>query len=184
MPTTSRGYDAGKKITGRKRHLAVDTQGLLLAVLLAVVVTVAGIQDRDAGLRLLTGHRDVSTVRLIWADGGYAGRAVVWAKHVLGHNVQIVKRNDDTTGFTVLPRRWVVERTFAWTSKYRRCIRDYETRPDTHEALTHPAMIMPTPPRPPLAESPDALLRSPCNPDFHVALYGYRVRIVPRWRWV
>ena len=76
VPTTSRGYDAGKKVNGRKRHIAVDTGGLLLAV----VVTVAGLQDRDAGHRLLAALRArFSTIRLIWADGGYAGRLVVWA---------------------------------------------------------------------------------------------------------
>jgi transposase len=139
VPTTSRGYDAGKKINGRKRHIAVDTNGLLLAV----VVTVAGIQDRDGAVRLLSAlSAKLSTVRLVWADGGYSGRLLPWAKHVLRQTVQVVKRSDDTTGFTVLPRRWVVERTFAWISKHRRCVRDYETRPDHHEAIIYIAMIM------------------------------------------
>ncbi|MGI8760536.1 MAG: IS5 family transposase [Jatrophihabitantaceae bacterium] len=136
---SSRGYDAGKKINGRKRHIAVDTNGLLLAV----VVTMAGIQDRDAAHRLLTVLRSkFSTITLVWADGGYAGRLVRWASHVLTLAVHVVKRSDDTTGFHVLPRRWVVERTFAWLSKYRRCVRDYETRPDHHEAMLYIAMIM------------------------------------------
>ncbi|MDQ6848410.1 MAG: transposase, partial [Actinomycetota bacterium] len=80
VATTSRGYDAGKKINGRKRHIAVDTGG----VLLAVVVTIAGIQDRDAGHRLLAAlTARFHTISLVWADGGYAGRLVIWAKKVL-----------------------------------------------------------------------------------------------------
>jgi transposase len=139
VPTTSRGYDAGKKVNGRKRHIAVDTNGLLLAV----VVTIAAIQDRDAGLRLLGALRArFSTISLVWADAGYAGRLVTWAGTVLHLVVEIVKRCDDLTGFRVLPRRWVVERTFAWISKRRRCVRDYETLPQHHEAMVHIAMIM------------------------------------------
>ena len=139
VPTTSRGYDAGKRVNGRKRHIATDTSGLLLAV----VVTVAGLQDRDAAHRLLTGLRArFATIRHIWADGGYAGRLVTWATTVLGFGVEIVKRTDDQAGFRVLPRRWVVERTFGWISKKRRCVRDYETLPEHHEAMLHLAMIM------------------------------------------
>jgi transposase len=139
VPARSRGYDAGKRVNGRKRHLAVDTGGLLLAV----VVTIAGIQDRDGAHRLLAALRaKFSTIALIWADGGYAGRLVDWAKTVLSFAVTIVKRTDDTAGFQVIPRRWVVERTLAWISKYRRCVRDYETRPDHSEAMVYIAMIM------------------------------------------
>jgi transposase len=139
VPGTTRGYDAGKKVNGRKRHIAVDTGGLLLAV----VVTIAGIQDRDAAYRLLTQLRGrFSTVSLVWADGGYAGRLVIWARKVLALTVEVVKRTDDVKGFAVLPRRWVVERTFAWISKFRRCVRDYETLPAHHEAMVHISMIM------------------------------------------
>ncbi len=135
----SRGYDAGKKVNGRKRHLAVDTSGLLLAV----VVTIAGIQDRDGAHRLLTALRArFSTISLIWADSGYAGRLVTWAQTVLAFAVTIVKRTDDLTGFQVIPRRWVVERTLAWISKHRRCVRDYEIRPQHAEAMVYIAMIM------------------------------------------
>lgn len=140
VPGRSRGYDAGKKINGRKRHIAMDTNGLVLAV----VVTIAGIQDRDAAHRLTALPAKFSTISLIWADGGYAGRLVHWALHVLTLTVQVVKRCDDTTGFHVLPRRWVVERTFAWLSKYRRSVRDYETRPENHEAMIYIAMITTT----------------------------------------
>jgi transposase len=139
VPGITRGYDAGKKVNGRKRHIAVDTGGLLLAV----VVTIAGIQDRDAAYRLLTQLRGrFSTVSLVWADGGYAGRLVIWARKVLALTVEVVKRTDDVKGFAVLPRRWVVERTFAWISKFRRCVRDYETLPAHHEAMVHISMIM------------------------------------------
>ena len=139
VPGISRGYDAGKKVNGRKRHIAVDTAGLLLAV----VVTMAGIQDRDGGARLLALLRErFSTVTLVWADGGYAGRLVIWAKKVLSLTVQVVKRTDDLAGFKILPRRWVVERTFGWISKHRRCVRDYETLPEHHETMVYISMIM------------------------------------------
>jgi transposase len=139
VPGRTRGYDAGKKINGRKRHIAVDTGGLLLAV----VVTIAGIQDRDAAHRLLTALTGrFSTISMVWADGGYAGRLVIWACKILSLSVEVVKRTDDVKGFKVLPRRWVVERTFAWISKFRRCVRDYETLPTHHEAMVHISMIM------------------------------------------
>jgi transposase len=138
VPRGSRGYDAGKKTNGRKRHIAVDTTGLLLAV----IVTVASIQDRDGAIRLLAALRaKCSVIVLVWADGGYAGRFVQWSRTVLALTVQIVKRTDDASGFKVLPRRWVVERTFGWITKHRRCVRDYETRPDHHEAMVYIAMI-------------------------------------------
>jgi transposase len=137
VPRASRGYDAGKRVNGTKRHIAVDTGGLLLAVL----VTMANIQDRDGAHRLLARLRErFTTITLVWADAGYAGRLLVWARNVLHLTVQIVKRSQP--GFVVLPRRWVVERTFAWISKHRRCVRDYETRPDHHEAMIHISMIM------------------------------------------
>src|SRR3954463_7689832 len=139
VPARSRGYDAGKRVNGRKRHLAVDTGGLLLAV----VVTIAGLQDRDGACRLLAVLRaKFSTIGLVWADGGYAGRLVTWAQKVLAFTVTIVKRTDDLTGFRVIPRRWVVERTLAWISKHRRCVRDYETLPEHAEAMVQIAMIM------------------------------------------
>ena len=77
----------------------------------------------------------VFTITLVWADGGYAGRLLVWATAVLRLTVSVVKRNADVAGFTVLPRRWVVERTFGWLNRHRRLVRDYERRPDHHEAM-------------------------------------------------
>jgi transposase len=139
VPWASSGYDAGKKTKGRKRHIAVDTLGLLLAV----VITPASIQDRDGAHRLLVALRaHFCTVSHVWADGGYTGRLLSWANNVLALTVEVVKRTDKITGFAVLPRRWVVERTFGWITKHRRCVRDYETLPRHHEAMVHIAMIM------------------------------------------
>jgi transposase len=126
------GYDGGKKIKGQKRHIAVDTLGLLLCA----TVTTASVQDRDGAVVLLARVREkFSTIALVWADGGYAGRLVTWAKQVLAMAVTVVKRSDDMCGFVVLPRRWVVERTFAWLMRYRRLVRCYERRPAHHEAM-------------------------------------------------
>lgn len=134
----SRGYDAGKKIEGRKRHIAVDVTGLIVCI----VVTAASVQDRDGARPLLwklaAGYRAVT---LIWADGGYAGRLVAWATGTLHRTVQIVRRPDDLHTFKVLPRRWVVERTFGWIMKHRRCVRDYERLPDHHETYLYWSMI-------------------------------------------
>jgi transposase len=102
------GYDAGKKVKGRKRHIAVDTLGLLLCV----IVTAASTQDRDAARPLLE-QLGVSfrRIRLVWADGGYAGKLVDWARATVKITLQIVKRPHHLNTFVVLPRRWVVERT-------------------------------------------------------------------------
>jgi transposase len=134
----SRGYDAGKKIEGRKRHIAVDVLGLILCV----VVTAASVQDRD-GARPLLWRLAAScrAVTLIWADGGYAGKLVSWAAGTLRRTLQIVKRPDDLHAFKVLPRRWVVERTLGWIMKHRRCVRDYERLPDHHETYLYWSMI-------------------------------------------
>jgi transposase len=135
---TSRGWDNAKKVNGRKRHIAVDTTGLLLDV----VVTPASTQDRDAARPLLWNlRRACPRVSLAWADGGYAGKLLPWASATLGLTVQIVKRPDDQHTFQVLPRRWVVERTLAWITAYRRCARDYERLTSHHEAMLLWAMI-------------------------------------------
>jgi transposase len=134
----SRGYDAGKKIEGRKRHLAVDVMGLFLCI----VVTAASVQDRD-GARPLLWRLAASfrTVTLVWADGGHAGKLVTWAVSTLHRTLQIVKRPDNLHTFQVLPRRWVVERTFGWIMKHRRCVRDYERLPQHHETHLYWSMI-------------------------------------------
>ena len=126
VPRSSLGGDGGKKTNGVKRHLAVDVNGLLLAV----VVTASSIQDRDAAHRLLAALRgSFSTIRLVWADAGYLGR-LLWAKDVLTLTLQIIKCLPDAAGFHVRPRIWVVERSFAWINKHRRCARlRNQTRP-------------------------------------------------------
>jgi putative transposase len=137
-----RGYDAGKKICGRKRHILVDTLGLLLAV----VVHPADVQDRDGAKLLLAALANrFLRLRKIWADGGYAGQLVTWVRRLRGTfrpiDMEIIKRSDVARGFVVLPRRWVVERTFGWLGRQRRLSKDYEFRTDTSEALIHVAMI-------------------------------------------
>lgn len=132
------GYDAGKKINGRKRHLLVDVIGMVLAV----VVHSAQIQDRDGAKLVFERIRNrYERLTLIWADGGYRGKLVTWVKDSCDRNLEIVKRNDDLKGFHVLPRRWVVERTFGWLGRYRRMSKDYEFHPETSEMMVHVAMI-------------------------------------------
>ena len=129
--------DAGKKILGRKRHICVDTLGLILAV----VVHAADIQDRNGGYEVLSAMaRRFTRLKLIWADGGYAGWFVHETKRVFGRAIQIVKRSD-AHKFVVLPKHWIVERTFGWFGRYRRLSKDYESLPASSEAMTHIAMI-------------------------------------------
>jgi transposase len=135
---TSRGFDAGKKITGRKRHITVDTLGLLVCVL----VTAASVQDRTAARDLLTRTRRLCpSIRHLWADSGYTGTLLAWAKTVFGLTIDIVAKLAGQTTFVVLPRRWVVERTLAWITRHRRCARDYERLPRHHEAMVRWSMI-------------------------------------------
>jgi len=134
-----RGYDAGKKINGRKRHVLVDTIGLILLVM----VLPANIQDRDGARQLLAAYFAKGTrrrVRHIWADGGYAGALVEWSRKLWRCTIEIVKRSELHV-FKVLPRRWVVERTFGWLGRYRRLNRDYERQAKTGETMVYLAMI-------------------------------------------
>src|SRR5512139_297458 len=134
-----RGYDAGKKVNGRKRHLLVDTIGLVLFVTLLP----ANIQDRDGARQLLAAFFAQSPrrrVKHIWADGGYAGALIEGAKRLWRCAIEIVKRSDRHR-FKVLPRRWVVERTFGWLGRYRRLNRDYERQAHTGEIMVYLAMI-------------------------------------------
>jgi transposase len=134
------GYDAGKRIKGRKRHLLVDTLGLVLGV----VVTPADTTERDGGKAVL-GRVLVwlASLRLLWADGGYTGDAFAqWVKALRARlAVEVVKRSDDVQGFEVLPHRWVVERTFGWLMYQRRLVRDYERTISSAEAWVYIAMI-------------------------------------------
>lgn len=133
----ARGFDMGKKVTGRKRHLVVDTTGLLLAV----VVHSASVQDRDGAklvLARLAGR--FPRLRLIWADAAYEA-TVGWAKSFGGWVLELVRKAADQVGFVVLPRRWVVERTFGWLVRSRRLARDYERLTASSEAMIEVAMI-------------------------------------------
>jgi transposase len=135
----SRGYDAGKKINGRKRHLLTDTLGLLLAVL----VTPASTTDRDAARIVLpAAKKHFRRLARVWADGGYTGHLTDWSAAHLGLVLDIVRRSDNVQGFEVLPRRWVVERSFAWLLRSRRLVRDYERRTDTSESIVLWSMTM------------------------------------------
>ncbi len=134
----SRGFDAGKKTNGRKRHIVVDTMGLLLAV----IITTASVQDRDGARTVLERLRfTMPSVVLVWADGGYAGKLLAWARERLRLVIEIVRKPPDLHTFQVLPRRWVVERTFAWITKCRRLDHDYERLPDHSAAMIKWAMI-------------------------------------------
>jgi len=124
-------------VSGRKRHLAVDTMGLLM-----IVVHAAGEQDRDgAKLVFLRLRQKFERLKLVWADGGYAGQLVEWVGGFCKFVLQIVRRNEGQRGFVLLPRRWVVERTFAWLGRYRRLSKDYEFLTQSSEAMVYAAMI-------------------------------------------
>src|SRR3954451_18858850 len=137
-----RGYDAAKNVSGRKRHVLVDTLGLVLLV----VVTAANAQDRAAArIFLTTLAGSFRRLRVVWADGAYAGGVLeqwVCALRSWGKvRLEIVRKPKGQRGFAVLPWRWIVERTFAWLGRWRRLQADYESSPETAEALIHIAMI-------------------------------------------
>ncbi len=139
----ARGYDGGKKIKGRKRFILVDTLGLLLcvAVLGAHISEQAGakflVEQTQANetTKHLTGK-----LKLVWVDGGYQ-KIAQWVQGIVDWVWQIVKRSDDTSGFELLPRRWVVERTFGWLNNYRRLSKDYEKTTRSSEAFIYIAHI-------------------------------------------
>jgi putative transposase len=134
-----RGYDAGKRIMGRKRHIVVDSLGNLLDV----VVHAASIQDpvgaREVFAKL--DHELVCSLKKVWADGIYTGSLIDWVKETLDVILEIVKRNREQAGFVLLPKRWVVERTFAWLGRYRRLSKDYEHCTKSSEAMIYIASI-------------------------------------------
>lgn len=131
-----RGFDAGKKVDGRKRHLLVDTLGLILSV----VVHSASIQDRDGAKLVLEKARWFGWLSKIWADGGYAGALVQWVRKArLGRGARLEIVSKAPGAFQVLPKRWIVERTHAWLSRYRRLARDYEEFTTHSEAFTYVA---------------------------------------------
>ncbi|MBA3488423.1 MAG: IS5 family transposase [Longispora sp.] len=139
VASDTRGYDAGKKINGRKRHVAVDVEGFVLAV----VVTAACIGDRmGAKLLVIKLLNTFTRLKLLWADSGYDGKPLAeWIRSVARITVEVIKRSELHV-FKVVPRRWVVERTFGWLLRYRRLVRDYERRPEHHEAMVLWATVM------------------------------------------
>ena len=132
-----KGYDAGKKVKGRKRHILVDTLGLLLKA----KVLSADIQDRDGAKMLFSEIKEqMPRLQLIWADGGYRGKLIVWIAVECLWILEIVKRNDRLKVFKVLPKRWIVERTFSWLNRNRRLSKDYERKPTSAEAWIYLSM--------------------------------------------
>jgi transposase len=134
----TRGYDAGKKVNGRKRHIVVDTIGPLVIVM----ITAANVQDRDGARPALAAvRRAFPAISLVWADGGYAGKLVERAKQTARLVLEIVRKPEGQRTFEVLPRRWVVERTLAWITKCRRLDHDYERLTTTSMAMVKWAMV-------------------------------------------
>ena len=133
-----RGIDGGKKTKGRKRHIIVDTMGLLMAV----VVHAANIHDSKAAPFVISElkFRFSRLVKII-ADGGYCGELIENTKKAFGWILEVVLRKDDSPKFQVIPKRWIVERTFAWFESYRRLSKDFEFHTDTSQAMIQLAMI-------------------------------------------
>ena len=136
-----RGFDGGKLVSGRKRNLLVDTLGLVVLA----KVTAANVQDVHAGKQLFSAVAKkpelLTRLEKIFADGGYRGELVEWVQHNLHVVLEIVLKLGDQKGFQVLPKRWVVERTFAWITRNRRLARDYERLAESSEAFIYLAMI-------------------------------------------
>lgn len=135
------GFDAGKQVTGGKRHSLVDTLGLVVKI----IVTAGNVQDRDGAKRLLkelAGQADtIKRLTLIWVDGSYRGALIDWVVEHFGWKLEVVEKPKDRVGFQILPKRWIVERTFAWLVRQRRLARDYERLPETSESFIYAAMI-------------------------------------------
>ncbi len=134
-----RGFDGAKFVTGRKRHILVDTVGNLLAV----VVHAANLQDRDGAPLVFEklSRATQESLERIWADGAYSGGPIEWVRTHLDAVLELVKKDPNQKGFKVLPRRWVVERTFAWLGRYRRLSKDYERCTQSSEGVVYIASI-------------------------------------------
>lgn len=140
-----RGYDGGKKLSGRKRFILTDTQGLLLAV----IVCAASVSEKAGAMKLLEHIKAVKClgklcrrIKLVWVDGGYRGEELSnWVWQLWGWVWQVVLRSDQAKGFVLLPRRWVVERTFAWFNHARRLSKDYEFNPIHSQSMIYIASI-------------------------------------------
>ncbi len=136
--TTNKGYDGGKKIQGRKRHIITDTLGFILAV----VIHNADIQDREGAKQVIENLRyDYPRLKKILADGGYTGQLTEWVLKGFGWTLEIVHKVAGIGGFNVLPKRWVVERTFGWFNFNRRLAKDYEVNTECSTTFIHLAMI-------------------------------------------
>ncbi|GAA1786553.1 hypothetical protein GCM10009682_05850 [Luedemannella flava] len=136
-PTTTQGTDAAKKIVGRKRGIATDALGLLLAV----IVIAASTPENTAGVQVLDRATALHpTITKTWVDAGFKNKFVEHAA-TLGVDAEVVPRKAEAKGFHVVKRRWVVERTLGWLMLHRRLVRDYETLPTSSEAMIHIAMI-------------------------------------------
>ena len=135
-----RGYDAGKKVNGRKRHIVVDTLGLIMSL----VIHAADVQDQDgAKLAIMELGDRFKRLLVIFADSAYARCGLPnWVQKVFGWILQPVLRPVDVKGFVILPKRWIVERTFAWINKFRRNSKDYERNMDSSKAMIHIAMTI------------------------------------------
>lgn len=134
----TKGYDAGKKVKGRKRHLLVDTLGLVLLVWMSA----ADVQDRDAAQAVLPlAAHDYPTLQKAWADGAFQGQQVQKVAQESGIALEVVKRSDKSRGFVVQARRWIVERTFGWLNRERRLSKDYERHEASSEAFIHLGMM-------------------------------------------
>lgn len=134
-----RGYDGGKKINGRKRHILTDTMGNLLTVF----AHPASVADKYGAKPVLLALPSVwqRTVQHIWTDGAYDGELIAWAENEFGIRMTMVTRPPEAHGFTLLPRRWVVERTFAWLGRYRRLSKDYERCTKSSEGMVYLASL-------------------------------------------
>ena len=133
----SRGFDAGKKVKGRKRHIVVDVLGLIIAI----VVTVASIQDRDGAVPAVTrAKEDYQTLVKVLADSAYKGDVINKLEADTGVDVEVTERPTGATGFVPVRKRWIVERTFAWIGRFRRTSKDYERLADTEEVVIRLAM--------------------------------------------
>ncbi|MER6474716.1 IS5 family transposase [Streptomyces filamentosus] len=138
VPAVTRGFDAGKKVKGRKRFLVTDTIGLLITV----HVVAASVQDRDGARRpLLWAQLDHPRIQKFWVDQGFAGHLVDWTAQILGRELDIVRKGPGQRGFQVQPQRGAIERTFSWLTAHRRLARDYETIPARSETEIRWAMI-------------------------------------------
>jgi putative transposase len=134
----ARGYDAGKQVKGRKRHIIVDTLGLLLLVM----VTSASLQDRDGGVDLCDEvQQKYPSIKKLWADGSYRGTLVEYVQQWCRFILEIVKRPAEQRGFQILPKRWIVERSLGWLNPFRRLSKDYENTTESSEAMLKIATI-------------------------------------------